>query len=114
MTEPWFDPIRYAWIPGTALGVLGGVYGSVVGSLAPMGRARGLVLGFHGVLLGLSAVLLAAGLAALAVGQPYGVWFGLGLAGLFGVVVFGLLTPVVRRAYEQAERRKMAAQDAVL
>ena len=42
MSEPWFDPNRYAWIPGTALGVLGGILGSMAGVLAPRGRAKGL------------------------------------------------------------------------
>jgi Flp pilus assembly protein TadB len=111
MNAVWFDPNLYAWIPGAALGILGGVYGTLVGMLAPQGKARGLVLGLHGLILVASVVLLVAGIVALAAGQPYGVWYGLGLAGLLGVVIFGTLLPVVLNAYRMAERRKMSAQD---
>ena len=45
MNEPWFNPNLYAWIPGTLLGVLGGTWGALVGTLAPRGKAKGLVVG---------------------------------------------------------------------
>ena len=40
MTETmvWFDPVRYAWIPGTALGLWGGLEGTLAGLLAPRGK----------------------------------------------------------------------------
>jgi hypothetical protein len=111
MSEPWFDPNSYSWIPGTALGVLGGLWGCLVGILAPRGRARGFVLGFTWALLLLSAGLLALGVVALIAGQPYGVWYGFGLAGLIGLVVIGANTFTVHWAYRQAEARKLAARD---
>jgi hypothetical protein len=114
MTEPWFNPMQYAWIPGTVLGMLGGVYGTAVGVLAPRGKARGAVMAMHWTFVAISVVLLAAGVVALVQGQPYGVWYGLGLAGLIGTIVFGVNTVTVVRAYEMAERRKMSAQDALL
>lgn len=114
MSEAWFNPMMYAWIPGTALGVLGGVYGTAVGLLAPRGKARGAIMAMHWTFVAISAVLLVAGVVALVQGQPYGVWYGLGLAGLIGVIVFGANTITVIRAYEMAERRKMAAQDTLL
>ena len=53
MTEPWFDPNRYAWVFGTALGVLGGTLGSLAGSLAPRGKAKPLIMGlFVGLVVG--------------------------------------------------------------
>jgi hypothetical protein len=113
MTEPWFDPML-AWIPGTLLGVVGGIHGTAVGVLAPRGKARGTVMAMHWTIVAVSVALLAAGVLALVQGQPYGVWYGLGLAGLIGSLVFGINTVTVVRAYEMAERRKMAAQDAAL
>lgn len=111
MTEPWYDGNLYGWIPGATLGLLGGLWGVLVGTLAPRGRARGLVLGATwGLLLG-SAVLLALGVAALLCGQPYGVWYGLGLAGLIGLVVIGANMFTVYWVYRMAEARKMAARD---
>ena len=111
MSQPWFDPNMYAWIPGTCLGVLGGLTGSLIGTLAPRGKAKGLVLGLLGMELVLSAILLGAGIVARATGQPYGVWYGLGLAGLVGTIVIGSLFPTAARTYHAAEQRRLAAQD---
>jgi hypothetical protein len=110
MSDPWFNE-NLSWIPGTALGVLGGLWGGMAGTLAPRGRARGLVLGGMWVFLIGSAVLLALGLIALLSGQPYGVWYGLGLAGAIGVLAIGANMPTVYRLYRAAEERKLAARD---
>ncbi len=111
MSEPWFDPNRYAWIPGTALGVFGGLWGALAGINAPRGKAKALVLGGWFALLGISAVLLVAGIAAYASGQPYGVWYGLGLAGLIGALVIGLNTPMILRRYREADARRLEAHN---
>ncbi len=111
MSEPWFDANLYAWIPGTLLGVCGGLWGSLVGVLGPRGKAKGLVLGSLGLLLAGSAILFVLGMTALLSGQPYGVWYGLLLAGTIGLIVLGSLTPVALSAYRQAEERKMRARD---
>jgi hypothetical protein len=111
MNEPWFDPNYYAWIPGTLLGVLGGSWGAMVGSLAPRGKAKGFVLGCLAVLLIASAGCLITGIVALISHQPYGVWYGLLLAGVLGVVLLGSLSPLAINGYRQAEARKMEAQD---
>jgi hypothetical protein len=111
MNEPWFNAAYYSWIPGTLLGCLGGLWGALVGTLAPRGKAKALVLGFGGFLLLAAVFLLAAGVVALVNGQPYGVWYGLGLAGLVGTGVMGPLMPTAVRVYRQAEERRMQAQD---
>jgi hypothetical protein len=114
MIEPWFNPNMYAWIPGTALGVLGGTWGALVGVLAPHGRGRRLVFGCGALLVLAAITCLVAGIYALVTGQPYGVWYGLGLPGVIGLLV---LTPnlwVVRNVYRAGEARRMAAHDVPL
>jgi hypothetical protein len=111
MIEPWFTPDQYAFLPGTLLGVIGGLLGAAAGIFAPRGRARGIVLGALTVALTASAALLVAGVIAFAVGQPYGVWYALGLPGLIGTCVIGGLLPTVRTRYQEAETRRLQASD---
>jgi hypothetical protein len=113
MNEPWFDPARYAWLAGTLVGVFGGVWGSLVGVCASRGRARGLVVGFFRTAVLCFAALAAAGLVALVAGQPWGVWFFLGLPGVLGLLIFLPLRRVMTVAYAQAEARRMQAKDLV-
>lgn len=111
MSEPWFDPNLYAWIPGTLLGVAGGILGSLAGTLAPRGKGKGLVLSCFALALTASAILLIAGIVAFIQAQPYGVWYGLGLPGLLGCTVLGALFPMILKRYREAEERRLAAQD---
>jgi hypothetical protein len=111
MSQPWFDANLWAWIPGTVYGCLGGLWGALGGTLAPQGKARALVLGLGWLLLLTAAGLLAAAVVALVDGQPYGVWYGLGLPGVLGVAVLGPLFPLARLRYRQAEERRMQAED---
>lgn len=111
MSEPWFDPNHYGWIPGTAFGVAAGLWGGAVGLLAPRGRARGVVLGLTWLFMACAVILLAAALVAWRDGQPYGVWYGLGLPGAIGLAVLGGNIPNVLRAYRSAELRQMEARD---
>ncbi len=110
MSDPWFDP-SYAWLPGTFLGCTAGLVGGLAGWLAPRGRARTLILGSTWAFFILSAILLAAGVVGYVSGQPYGVWYGLGLAGLIGVVVIGFNLPPILGAYRRAEERRIQAHD---
>ena len=107
MIEPWFDANQWAWLPGTVLGVSIGLWGSLAGVLAPQGKARSLVLSLGWWLFGVSLVLVAAGLTALVSGQPYGIWYGLGLGGLIGMGVLGPILPVVRKRFREAEQREV-------
>jgi hypothetical protein len=107
----WFNPNLYAWIPGTVLGCLGGIFGAMFGFLAPRGRACALVIGMQVAFIVVSLALLVVGIAALVAGQPYGIWYGFSLPGLIGTIVFTVLLPVVRRRYVAAEMRKSQAAD---
>jgi peptidoglycan/LPS O-acetylase OafA/YrhL len=111
MNDPWFDPNLYAWIPGTLLGVLGGLWGSLVGILAPRGKAKPFVLGSLAIMLAACAACLTLGVFALLKHQPYGVWYGLIFPGVLGLILFPSLTPVVLMRYREAENRKMQARD---
>jgi MFS family permease len=107
------DPIRfgalYGGIGGGVLGSLGGILGAAAGTLAPKGKARSFVLGAFTLMMLIGVGHLVVGLYALAVGQPYGIWYPLVLIGGILTVVIGSLRPMVRKRYEEAEARKMEA-----
>lgn len=113
MIEPWFDANVYSFIPGVAMGVVGATLGVLAGVLAPQGRAKRLVVGVYLAVIVVSVGLLGTAVVALATGQPYGVWYGLGLPGLIGVAVFGPLYGVVRKRYREAETRRLSAADLI-
>ncbi len=113
MTQPWVDPIRfgalYGGIGGGLIGGLGGTLGALAGTLAPKGKGRNFILGAFTLMVIVGVGHLVVGLYALFMGQPYGIWYPLVLIGGILTIVIGSLRPVVRRAYEQAEARKMEA-----
>jgi CBS-domain-containing membrane protein len=108
MNTPWFDP-NLAWIPGTVLGIIGGIFGATIGCLIPLSRMKKRPIGMKYIkvayilFLGGSAAMLFAGIAAFISGQPYGIWYGLGLAGLIGVIVFGSLYSLIIHLPKQIE-----------
>ena len=93
MNELWSTVAHYAWVPSTALGVLGGLWGALAGTLGPLGRARSVVVGAGWVLIGVCVLMLVLGLVALTTGQPYAIWYGLLLPGVIGGIVLGSLMP---------------------
>ncbi|MFG0241189.1 MAG: hypothetical protein ACF8R9_00240 [Phycisphaerales bacterium JB054] len=112
MTEWWTsqDAALIGAIGGSAVGVLGGVFGTVVGLCAPKGIARVPVLGTQLALAVLGVVMLVAAVVALLGSQPYHVWFPLLLGGVLLASLMGGLYPVVRARYMQAEARRMDAE----
>src|SRR5262245_1642159 len=115
MSEPWFNENTFGalWgaIAGGGGGSLGGLWGALVGTLAPQGKGRTWLLGAGWVFVGLGVLSLAFGLYALAVGQPYGIWYGPCLTGVIFIAVVGCLIPVARRRYAEAEARRLQAED---
>jgi hypothetical protein len=114
MSTPWFDPNQFGiWfgvLVGGVGGSLAGVLGAVAGTLAPQGRGRVWVLGAMRAFLGMGLALAALGLVALVCGQPFGIWFWPLFVGADCAVLFGFLTPVVRRRYAEAEERRLEAE----
>jgi hypothetical protein len=76
-----------------------------------MGRARRLVLSLLTFMIAASAVALLLGGVALAIGQPYTVYYPLLLLGVIGVAVPVGSLVAFRKRYEQLELRRMSAFD---
>jgi len=107
------------WWSSRAAGVAGAIGGAAVGILSTLtawlvsrGRARAFVLATAVALIVIGAASLAAGAVALLGHQPYEVVFPLLLSGAILVTVFWGLAVRARRAYAQAELRRMRAFDA--
>lgn len=111
MIEPWFDPGRYAWVPGTVYGVTAGLMGGLAGWLASHGRARTFVLRAWFTFWAASIGLVIAGIVALAESQPWGVWFGMLLPGAVCTAVIGANSFTILKRYRETEERRLAAKD---
>ena len=110
--QPWFENAgRTGGLLGGGVGILAGVYGSVVGICAPRGKAKRLVFGLHWFTLLLGLGLLVGGITALVTGQSYGVWFALLLPGALLTVLLICFTPMVKLQYRQAEHRQLNAEE---
>jgi hypothetical protein len=108
-----------AWWSGRQSALLGSIAGSVlgllgvaIGWLGSTGRARGFVLGTLKAFAWLGIVALVLGVAALATGQPYAVYYPLILLGTIGASLGFALPRSVSRRYEELELRRMQALDA--
>lgn len=109
----WWTGSTAGWIGGLGgggVGLLGALLGGIGGPLAQKGRARPLVVGGFVGAIALCALSLGAGLVALALGQPYHVWYPLVLPGAIGTLVFSVLLPQLLRAYARAEQRRVEAE----
>jgi len=105
----WSD--RLGGLIGGIGGSLIGLTGALVGVLVARGRGRRAVLATMVALAIAGGGLLVAGAVALAMSQPYAVYFPLILGGILLVGVFGPGSRRARRAYEDVELRKMRAMD---
>lgn len=110
MSSAWWSDRAGGLIGGVA-GSLIGITGAIVGVLVARGRGRRAVLATMAALAIIGGCLLVVGLVALARSQPYAVYFPLILGGIILVAVFGPGFRRARRAYEDAELRRMRAMD---
>ena len=109
-----------AWMSNRAIGWAGGIGGAVIGCLgsllewlAKAGKGRGFVINALRVLTGLGVVTTACGLAALALRQPYAVWFSLQLLGGLCASIFPFRLRRYRQQFREQELRRMASMDLV-
>ena len=107
---PWWGN-RASGRLGGVMGSFVGLVGATIGALGGMGRARRFVMTLVAVTILLGVCMRVLCGIALASSQPDGVWYPLGLTGLISVAVFAPLRGAIRKRYEQAELRKMAAAD---
>ena len=107
----WWSDRAGGWIGGLGGAVIGCI-GGLVGVLGGMGRARRLVQAVMALMVAAGLAGVIGGVAALATGQPYGVWYPLLLGGGISAAVFGALLPVARMRYRRQELRRMQAMDA--
>jgi hypothetical protein len=114
MAEPWFDPNYFGALWGGLAGGLGGtlagLLGGLIGTLAPKGKGRMFIFTAMWLFVVAGACSLGLGMYALAVGQPYSIWYGPVLTGVMYMAVMGILLPVVRTRYRQAEQRHLEAE----
>jgi hypothetical protein len=105
------------WLPQQA-GLLGGIggaligcFGGLIGLLASKGKARNFVLGAVKFFIALGILLIITGLVAMALKQPYAVWYALLLPGVILVLVFSLNLHSIQRRYDELEIRRMTSID---
>jgi hypothetical protein len=108
----WWNDRTGGWIGGIA-GTLLGTFGTIQGILAPRGRAKGLIMSLAVIIIAAGITTLLIGLAALTMGQPYGVYYPLILTGGLSALLWGWMLPAMKRRYAEVEMRRMGALDAV-
>ena len=95
---------------GAGVGIIGGLFGTAVGVLAPRGVGRQVITAAQYALTAVGVVVLGLGLTGLVTGQPYHVWYPPTLVGGVMAAVIGGLIPAVRQRYREAEQRKLEAE----
>jgi len=112
-TADWYWTVfaRWAWLPGTLLGVVGGTLGSAIGIFAPRGRGRGVIIACGMLLLGECVGMLAGGFALLLMGRKWFVWYTWLLPGVLGCILLPVILRAARLQYEAAEMRRISASD---
>ncbi|MGQ0634741.1 MAG: hypothetical protein ACT4QC_09030 [Planctomycetaceae bacterium] len=110
-SSAWWDERQAGRVGGLA-GTLIGCVGALIGALAGFRRARPVVVALCVATIVGGAGLLTAGVLALALGQPWPVYYPLLLLGAISSIVPGTLLPVILRRYRTDEFRRIAALDA--
>jgi len=106
----WFSA-RVSGIVGGVVGTVIGLWGALIGVLAGRGKAKVFALGSANLIIALGIVIGIVGLTALAIGQPYAVYYPLLLIAIIIVVVVGALRKGLPQRYEMLELKKMRAMD---
>ena len=110
MNNPWL-PLWFGGALGGGVGLLGAIYGSLVGFAAPRGKWKRGIFAYHYSQLVLGVVSLVMAIIAFTAGQPYGVWYPFGLCGILLTIMMSAFTPMLKLRYREAEERRMIAHD---
>jgi hypothetical protein len=114
----WRSPSN-AWWSDQKAGLLGGIGGGLIGCLgslcgwlAAKGKARNFVTAALLFLTAIGAMLGIAGIVALALHQPYGVWYPLILTAILLLSICPASLRQFRRKYQELELRRINSMDA--
>jgi hypothetical protein len=107
----WWSDRTSGWIGGIGGATLGSL-GSLLAWLASRGKSRSFVLVTSIALVVVGVMATLAGIIALAMRQPYGVWFLLLLVGVLLLGIFTFRLQNYQKQYAELELRRMAAIDA--
>ena len=107
----WWSPQQSALMGGIG-GSLIGCFGALIGILAGLGKARRFVLSATGILIVVGILLVVAGIIAVAMNQPYAVWYPLLLGGTILTFVLSINFYSINKRYEDMEIRRMTSMDA--
>ncbi|MFT5326076.1 MAG: hypothetical protein ACI8P0_003950 [Planctomycetaceae bacterium] len=102
---------RTGSLMGAILGPLLGILGALVGTLSGWGRGKNVCIAICWSTVVFGVVCLITGFVALAMGQPYVVYYPPLLLGLIGTVVMGSILPTIRKRFSDIELRKMESMD---
>lgn len=111
LTNEWWTATQAGWIGG-AIGILGALFGTVLGGLSflvQQGKAKWFMLGGYGVMTAIGIFALLTLVVALVMGQPWHVVQPLLLVGPLFTALGVFLGMVVRRHYRAAEERRLDA-----
>jgi hypothetical protein len=104
---------------GRTAGVVGGVAGLFIGSLAALiewlavrGKAQRFVVNAVRVLIGVDVAFSLGGIAAVALRQPYALWYALLLLGVLVLAIFPFRLRRYQDRYREFELRRMTSMDA--
>lgn len=106
----WWGNQMASWIGGI-LGPLLGIMGAIVGTLSGLGRGRKVAMGICWFAIVFGIICLGAGLGAVAMSQPYVVYFPLLLIGGLSTVIMSSVLPSTRKRFENAELRRIESMD---
>lgn len=110
--DDWWTVQQAGWV-GAGIGVLGGLFGTVLGGstvFVQRGQAKRLILGGWRAMTVLGLLMLIAGITAVATQQPYHVFYPLLLGGSLFTLLGWMLGTAVRKQYQLVEARKVDAE----
>ena len=106
----WWGNRTGSWM-GAIAGVVFGLLGALVGVLSSWGRGKNVCLAICWFTVVFSVVCLGVGAVALAMSQPYVVYYPPLLLGVIGTIVMGSAISTIRKRFSELELRRMESMD---